>query len=281
MMSETVQEFTADVPLEIHLLHLLVLAAVQGITEFLPISSSAHLILVPRLTGWPDQGLAIDVASHMGTLAAVMLYFRRDTLEMLRGSLRILSGDFGREALFAAKIGLATIPVLIAGLILKDTVEAEWRSAVLIGWTSILFGILLFIADRWSGRAQPDSSIGFAKAVLIGIAQAVAIVPGVSRSGVTMTAALFLGSSRTEAARFSLLLSIPVTLAAGVLTGVQYFRTAPDFDQLPAMAFTALVAGLTAWLAIAALMRWLSHATFTPFVIYRVALGIALLALLA
>ncbi len=266
---------------EIGLLQLVVLSVVQGVTEFLPISSSAHLILVPHLTPWSDQGLAVDVATHVGTLAAVMLYFRKETAALVRGSCRLLVGDTGGDGALALRIAVATVPVVAAGLLLHETVETTWRSASLIGWMSILFGVLLFAADRRSGGSTTGAPIGFRAAVLIGCAQALALVPGVSRSGITMTAALFLGASRTEAARFSLLLSIPVTFAAGVLTAAQLAETGVDARMLGDMAFAAAVAGATAWLAIAGMMRWLARATFTPFVVYRVALGVLLLTWLA
>ncbi|MFN3326372.1 MAG: undecaprenyl-diphosphate phosphatase [Bryobacteraceae bacterium] len=251
------------------------LSIIQGVTEFLPISSSAHLILIPHLTGWPDQGLPMDVATHIGTLTAVVVYFRRETAELLRSGLRLLAGPLRDPDNLALKIGLATVPVILAGLAFKPLVENEWRSAALIGWMSILFGGLLFLADR---RPNSGTALTLRAACLIGLAQALAIIPGVSRSGVAMTAALLLGASRTDSARFSLILSIPVTFAAGTLTTLDLVKASTAPIPLGDLTLAALGAGVTAWLAIAALLHWLSRGSFTPFVLYRVALGAALLA---
>ena len=261
--------------------HLVVLALVQGVTEFLPISSSAHLILVPKLTGWEDQGLGLDVAMHIGTLAAVMLYFRRDVGDLALGGADLFRGRASARARLAGQLAVATLPVVIAGLALKDLIAGDWRSAALIAVTTALFGILLWLADRRADRAIGlVGTLTWRAALLIGLAQALALVPGVSRSGITMTAALFLGLTRAESARFSLLLSIPTTAAAGTLAVVEMLRTGDSAarDQAVIAGFFAFGC---AFLAIVGLMRWLKQASFTPFVIYRLILAGVLAWLLA
>jgi undecaprenyl-diphosphatase len=259
--------------------HTAILAIVQGITEFLPISSSAHLILVPKITGWSDQGLMIDVALHGGTLAAVTLYFHRETAGMVRGGLRLLAGDFtGADARLALHVLIATLPVVAGGLLLKGFVATDGRNALLIALTTIGFGLVLWAADRGGKEASRMlfESMTFRAALLIGLAQTLALVPGVSRSGITMTAALFLGYRRDAAARFSLLLSIPTTAAAGMLVGADIWKSGNAALQLDAVVAAGL-AFFAALVAIAGLMAWIRKSTFTPFVIYRLVLGCALL----
>lgn len=263
------------------LLHLIVLAVVQGITEFLPISSSAHLILVPVFTGWADQGLSLDVAMHIGTLVAVVLYFRRDVAMLLTGAVDVARRRSTPAARLTLQIIAATLPVVVAGFLLKDRIESDWRSPVLIMVTTAAFGVLLWTADRRADRAEGTiDGLTWRDVALIGVAQALALVPGVSRSGITMTVALLLGQRRPEAARFSLLLSIPTTAAAGFLGAMDLVGT-----QDAALRTDALIAGglafLSALAAIAGLMAWLRRASFTPFVIYRLVLAGVLAAMLA
>ncbi|GGO61758.1 Undecaprenyl-diphosphatase [Roseovarius pacificus] len=263
------------------LLHLIVLAVVQGITEFLPISSSAHLILVPVFTGWADQGLSLDVAMHIGTLVAVVLYFRRDVAMLLTGAVDVARRRSTPAARLTLQIIAATLPVVVAGFLLKDRIESDWRSPVLIMVTTAAFGVLLWTADRRADRAEGTiDGLTWRDVALIGAAQALALVPGVSRSGITMTVALLLGQRRPEAARFSLLLSIPTTAAAGFLGAMDLVGT-----QDAALRTDALIAGglafLSALAAIAGLMAWLRRASFTPFVIYRLVLAGVLAAMLA
>lgn len=259
-------------------LQLTVLALVQGITEFLPISSSGHLILVPLLSGWPDQGLLIDVAVHVGSLVAVILYFRFDIVAMVRGLTDWrtpgLFGEPGRR--LAVLVVIGTVPVLIAGLALNTIGTETLRSATVIGWTTLGFGLLLYASDRFGARTRDLRGMTCGGALWIGLAQVLALVPGTSRSGITMTAARALGYRRDEAARFSMLLSIPTILAAGALLTLDLIALGEAKVSLQALVAMAL-AFLSAWLAIAVLMRWLQRATFTPFVIYRCALGVALL----
>ena len=259
------------------LLNLIVLAVVQGVTEFLPISSSAHLILVPQLMDWQDQGLAIDVAMHIGTLVAVMAYFHGEVLRMIRGGLNLVAGRPDGDTRLLLQLALATIPVVIVGFLLRDIVATTFRSPLLIATTTIGFGILLWIADRKGDTSERAlAGMTYRDALLIGVFQAIALVPGVSRSGITMTAGLFLAFSRTEAARFSLLLSIPTTMAAGLLGGLELWQSGDSALQADAL-YAAVLAFFAALLAIWGLMAWLRRASFTPFVVYRLALGAFLL----
>ncbi len=250
---------------------LVVLAVVQGITEFLPISSQGHLVLVPAVAGWPDQGLAIDVAVHVGTLAAVMIYFRRDLCRMVAGIAR--RDDGGKLAL---QITVATVPVVLAGVALFAFGAERLRSIEVIGWAMLGFGVLLYAVDRACPARRRLERMTLGPAVLIGLAQVLALIPGTSRSGITMTAARALGFERREAARFSMLMSIPVIIAAGTLQAVALYATG-DAVLTGSAAITAAIAFVTALGAIGFLMRWLARASFTPFVAYRVVLGVALL----
>jgi len=258
-------------------LNLLILAVVQGITEFLPISSSAHLILVPQLLDWEDQGLAIDVAMHIGTLLAVMLYFHLEVRRLIVGAWHLVTGQPDGDSRLLLQLALATAPVVVAGFLLKDLVAGDWRSPLLIAATTIGFGVLLYLADR-KGRTAERGVAGmtYRDALLIGLMQALALVPGVSRSGITMTAALFLSFSRTEAARFSLLLAIPTTTAAGLLGGFELWQSGDAALQADA-AYAAGLAFIAAYAAIWGMMRWLKTSSFTPFVVYRLVLGVFLL----
>lgn len=250
---------------------LVVLAVVQGITEFLPISSQGHLVLVPAVAGWPDQGLAIDVAVHVGTLGAVMIYFRRDLCRMVAGIAR--RDDGGKLAL---QITVATVPVVLAGVALFAFGAERLRSIEVIGWAMLGFGVLLYAVDRASPARRRLERMTLGPAVLIGLAQVLALIPGTSRSGITMTAARALGFERREAARFSMLMSIPVIIAAGTLQAVALYATG-DAVLTGGAVIAAAMAFVTALGAIGFLMRWLARASFTPFVAYRVVLGVALL----
>lgn len=260
-------------------MQIVLLALVQGITEFLPISSSGHLILVPVVTGWPDQGLLIDIAVHVGSLGAVLVYWRHDLAAMLRGlgeSVRAgLMAHPGRRLL--VQIAIATVPVLAAGLALSTTSSDLLRSLAVIGWASIGFGILLYMVDLRAPGRRGVEEIGIGDALVIGLAQALALIPGTSRAGITITAGRWLGLRRDEAARFSMLLSIPTILGAGALLGLDLIRLGQSAPGADALLAAALAFG-SALAAITLMMRWLRHATYTPFVVYRCALGIILLA---
>ncbi len=253
-------------------INLVVLALIQGITEFLPISSSAHLILVPVFTDWPDQGPMIDVAVHVGTLGAVLLYFRRDVWAMVKGISRL--GDSARVpgARMFFHVVIATIPVVVAGAALAQYGLEGLRSPALIGWTMLGFGLLLYLVDRLNMTIRAVEHMTAAHALIIGAAQVLALIPGTSRAGITMTAARALGYERAEAARFSMLLSMPTILAAGVLIGYELYR-ASDVDIGVTAALAAGLSFISALAVIGLMMAWLKRASFTPFVIYRVALG--------
>jgi undecaprenyl-diphosphatase len=255
------------------------LAIIQGLTEFLPISSSAHLVIPTLVMGWPDQGLAFDVAVHVGTLSAVVLYYRKDLLRMAREWLASLAGgrvtDNSRLVWY---IGLATIPAGLVGLSAGDFIESELRTLPVIATTTLLFGLLLGVADRRAGPGTQGQVLTLPTALLIGLAQGLAPVPGVSRSGVTITAALLLGMDRQAAARFSFLLSIPVIASAGALKAWELSHGAVAVDWL-LLGFGALLSGVTAYLCIAMFLRLLDRLGLMPFVYYRVALAALLYAL--
>ena len=258
-------------------LQVILLALVQGITEFLPISSSAHLILVPHLLGWQDQGLAFDVAVHVGTLAAVVFYFRTELARMAVDWGRSCAGrGASAEARLAWLVILATIPVVLAGLFLHRLVEHELRAPLVIAFATIGFGVLLWLADRLGRQIRTTASLGVKDAILIGLAQVLALIPGTSRSGITMTAALALGLSRTDAARFSFLLSIPTILMAGGYESWQLLSHTGPVDWGAILLGTALAA-ISAWLSIHFFLRLIERIGMWPFVAYRLVLGMVLL----
>ncbi|WP_370287011.1 undecaprenyl-diphosphate phosphatase [Pseudooceanicola nanhaiensis] len=261
------------------LFHLFLLAVIQGLTEFLPISSSAHLILFPQVTGMQDQGQVIDVAVHFGTLGAVILYFWPDVKMGLLGIPDMLSGRLETPgARLAFLLVIATIPVILFGLALKLTgLDDAMRSVAVIGWTMLGFGLVLWWADRVSDGQKADTDWTLRDAVIMGLWQAVALIPGTSRSGATITGALFLGYNRRDAAKLSMLMSIPTIIASASLLSLDIIR-----DGNTELAFEAVIAAifafLSALLALALLMRLLKSISYTPFVIYRVILGVVLLA---
>ncbi|KMK66401.1 undecaprenyl-diphosphate phosphatase [Puniceibacterium sp. IMCC21224] len=258
--------------------HLLILALIQGITEFLPISSSGHLILLPKLVGIPDQGQAIDVAVHVGTLLAVIIYFWSDVRIAAAGTLRLLIGKVDTPGAFLALcLAVATIPVVLAGLALKLTgLDEMLRSVAVIGWTMLIFGIVLYWADQKDPVDKTASDWTLRDAFVMGLWQVIALIPGTSRSGITITGARHLGYDRTDAAKLSMLMSIPTIAASGLLLGVEVLQTA-DAQAARDGAIAAIFAFFAALLALVLMMRLLRSVSFTPYVIYRVILGIALL----
>jgi undecaprenyl-diphosphatase len=262
-------------------LQALVLATVQGVTEFLPISSSGHLILVPFFLKWPDQGLAFDIATHVGTLLAILAYFRRDVRDLVLGFFtgepRSADGDYNPRHL-AWMIVLATVPAGIAGLLFKDWVETEARSALLVAGTTIVYGLLLGAADRWGHHAKRLGEIGWPAALAIGMAQALAIIPGTSRSGITITAALLLGLTRPAAARFSFLLGIPVFSLAAAKQALDLFESGVTPAELIPMGIGLAASAVIGYAVIAWLLAWLRSRSLTVFVIYRLILGAVILA---
>lgn len=257
----------------------IILALVQGITEFLPVSSSAHLLLVPVFANWPDQGLAFDVALHVGSLAAVVIYFRQDIGRMISAWwVSITRRELNEDSRLAWAVIFATIPVCIAGLLLKDIVGHAMRSPLVSAFGLIVFGLLLAWSD-WGKRGErSEYKMNKWDVIYIGCAQALALIPGTSRSGITITAALFLGFSREAAARFSFFLSIPVIVLAGMLETFELVRADTAVDWT-AMAIGTLVSGISAYLCIHYFLVFIKRIGMQPFVIYRVALGILLLAL--
>lgn len=262
------------------LFHLFLIAVIQGITEFLPVSSSGHLILLPNLTGMQDQGLAIDVAVHVGTLLAVVIYFWTDVRDAAVGSLRLLQGKVDTKgAWMALCLIIATIPVVIAGLALKLTgLDEALRSTAVIGWTMLIFGLVLYWADQKGQTLRTAEDWSLKHALIMGLWQMIALIPGVSRSGITITAARSLGYSREDGAKLSMLMSIPTIAMAGLLLGVDVIATA-DKQAARDGAIAAVFAFVSALLALTLMMRLLKSVSFTPYVIYRVILGVILLAI--
>jgi undecaprenyl-diphosphatase len=256
---------------------LILLAVVQGITEFLPISSSGHLILVPHASGAADQGPLLDVAVHVGTLGAVVLYLWRDIVRMLVGLGRAVRGRRDPGARLAFQLVLATLPLVAAGYVASRHLGDQLRSVEVIAWATLGFGILLWVADRLGMTLRRIEHMSYGSALVIGLSQVLALIPGTSRSGITMTAARMLAFERADAARFSMLLAIPAIVAAGTLAGLD-LRRAGDAR----LTADALIAGglslVMALLAITAMMGWLRRASFLPFVLYRILLGGGLLA---
>ena len=260
------------------LLQILILAMVQGLTEFLPISSSAHLILAPLVTGYADQGLAFDVAVHVGTLAAVVGYFRREVIA--------IGGDFfrswvdpaanSRESRLGWMIVIATIPVGLFGLLMKSLVETDLRAPLVIAITTIGFGILLLAADKLGKRSRDEYTIGWRDALVVGLFQAVAIIPGTSRSGATMTAGLFLGLTRRAASRFSFLISIPTIIMSGGLLTLDLLQSDVPVEWGSIMLGVGL-AFVSAYLCIHFFLQFIERIGMLPFVIYRLILGAAIL----
>ena len=258
--------------------HALVLGIVQGLAEFLPISSSAHLSLVPYVFGWEDPGLAFDVALHLGTLAAVLWYFRAEWLRLVKAGFDIVrtqrvSGDEQWRAVF---IVIATIPGAIGGLLLEKYAETVFRAPALTAVALIVMGGMLWAADRFAPQTRPLNALRWTDALWIGIAQVFALIPGVSRSGSTMTAGRALGLDRTAAATFSFLMSMPITAAAAVLKVPEAVR---EGITLP-IVVGILASAVSGWLAISVLLRYVSTRSFGVFAAYRLALGLAVLALI-
>lgn len=261
-------------------LHAFLLAIVQGLTEFLPISSSAHLVLLPMVMEWQDQGLVMDIAVHLGSLLAVLFYFRHDLIKLSSGWFQTLGGgSVGNEdGRLAWLILSATLPIFIVALFVQAYLLPHMRNAVVIGIASIVFGLLLWHADKSGKQTRHNKDLTMRDALLVGVAQAFALIPGASRSGVTMTAGMWLGLTRVEAARFSFLLSIPTIFAASLYGAYRslHQEVAINWDlTLAVIACSAIVA----LLCIHWFIKFVSKMGMLPFVIYRILLGIILLAL--
>lgn len=260
------------------LIQIILLAGVQGLTEFLPISSSAHLIVLPLLFGYALQSLAFDVAVHVGTLAAVMLYFRYELARMTVAALISLRDRSLADpnARLAWMVVIATLPILVLGLPLKALLELlrqdDGLVALVIAATTIGFGLLLWLADRWGRRLRNEYSVGWGSALVIGLFQAIAIIPGTSRSGITMTAGLFLGLTRQAASRFSFLLSIPTIMIAGLVETKELIES-PTPVAWQELWLGALLSFVVAYLTIHFFLRFIERVSMFPFVVYRLLLG--------
>lgn len=256
---------------------LLILGLVQGLTEFLPVSSSAHLILMPRLAGWQDQGLMFDVFAHVGSLLAVLLYFRRDLARILPDWASTLhrpaAAADGRIFWYLL---IAVLPSAVAGLLLYETVATVFRNPLLIACTSIFFALLLWCADYTGKRARREHHLGLMDAIWIGLAQVLSLVPGTSRSGITMTAGLFLGLDRHTAARFSFLLSLPTIMLAGGYDIFKYMQGGEAIDA-GAVAVIVTASAVSSWCAIRFFLALIERTGMLPYVVYRLLLGATLL----
>lgn len=258
----------------------LVLGTLQGLTEFLPVSSSAHLSLTPWVFGWQPAGLAFDVSLHIGTLLALLWYFRAEWLRLIGGALTLLrtrraDDADSRQALF---IVIATVPAGIAGLLLEDLAETAFRAPIITAIALIVLGVLLWLADALAPRTRSRDEMTWRDALLVGCAQCLALVPGVSRSGSTITAGRALGFDRSSAAVFSFLMSFPIITAAAVFKVPDAIRESGV--SLPLLVGVA-AAAVSSWLAIAVLLRFVQRRSYAPFAVYRVALGVLILGLIA
>ena len=258
------------------LFNLLLVALIQGVTEFLPISSSGHLILLPGLTGLEDQGKVIDVAAHIGTLTAVIFYFWSDVRLALAGTIRLLRGKLDTQGAFLALcLLISTIPVIIAGLILELTgLSDAMRGITVIGWTMLIFGIVLYWADQKGPVTREAESWTMKHALIMGLWQCLALIPGTSRSGITITGARMLGYKRTDAARLSMLMSIPTIIASAVLLSRDVIGTPGVLADIIIVAGMSFMAAMVALIL---MMKLLQSVSYTPYVVYRVILGVVLL----
>ena len=252
--------------------HLIVLAAVQGVTEFLPISSSGHLVLVPLFMDVPDQGLMLDVAVHVGTLFAVVVYFSRDVWGMFTGFLSLLRGRKDPHGRLLGLLIVGTIPVIAAGFVLNQYYPDALRSIKVIGWTTFGFGILLLISDQFGMTLRRIEHLRIGDVLVVGVVQVLALIPGTSRSGICITAARMMGMERQDAARFAMLLGIPAIAGAGVLKGHELWQMG-DVRLTLDVFIAGGLSMLMALISIALMMVWLRRATFTIFAVYRLLLG--------
>jgi len=263
-------------------LQAIVLGISQGLTEFLPISSTAHTLIVSKLLGWPDPGAAFTAVTQVGTELAVVIYFRQDIARILKAwfaSLTKKSERANPDAKMGWYVIIGTIPIGIAGLAFKSSIETTARNLWLVAATLIVMGILLGLADRYAKHTKSETDINTKNAVLFGLGQALALIPGVSRSGATITAGLAMGFKRDVAARYSFLLAIPAVFASAALTAGDI--SSDRFVNWPATMVATIVAFVVGYFVIASLMKYLQTRTFLPFVIYRIALGTLLMVLLA
>jgi undecaprenyl-diphosphatase len=259
-----------------NLLQAIVLAVVQGISEFLPISSSGHLILVPRFLGWPDQGLAFDVAVHVGTLLAVLVYFRESLLAMGRAWFAsVFRRAPSRDSRLAWQLLVATIPVALVGLLFNDYIEHELRRPVFVAATLAIFGVLMYAVDRVARSGRDEYALSWPQALLIGAAQSLALMPGTSRSGITITAGRLSGLTRSAAARFSFLLAVPGIAAAGGYEGYKLVTGGAPVDWLPMLVGLAGSA-LSGIVCIHVMIRFIERIGLLPFTVYRLLIALVI-----
>jgi len=263
-------------------LQAIILGISQGLTEFLPISSTAHTLVVSKLLGWPDPGAAFTAVTQIGTELAVVIYFRRDIVRILKAwSASIVNTQMRSNA--DVKMGwyviVGTIPISVAGLAFKSSIETTARNLWLVAGALIFMGVLLGIADRFAKHTKNESDLNARTAILFGLGQALALIPGVSRSGATITAGLAMGFKRDVVARYSFLLAIPAVFASAALTAGDI--SSDEFVNWPATIVATIVAFVVGYFVIASLMKYLQTRTFLPFVIYRISLGTLLVILLA
>ncbi len=263
------------------IIHLILLGLVQGITEFLPVSSSAHLILLPKVMGWQDQGIVYDIAAHLGSLVAVLIYFREDINAVIKPWIekpgRI---DIHSDQKLLLFLVLATLPIAIVGYYFYEMISAYLRSPMVIAWSSIIFGLLLWWVDRIGRQSKPFNELSYKSVFIIGLAQMMALIPGASRSGITITAGLALGFDRRSASRFSFLLAIPTILLAGGHEALRYFLGEAETEWL-AFSIVAFVSAFSAYLAIHLFLKFIEQTGMLPYVLYRVILGLFIFAILS
>ena len=259
------------------LTHLTVIAIVQGITEFLPISSSGHLVLIPSLTGWSDHGLAVDIAAHSGSLCAVLIYFRNDIISVGRGLSQLTTGRQDKNTQFLGFLAMASTPTILAGCALVLLEPNFFRHVEIIAWATVVGAVVLYLADQMTHNQRTLEQMKFSHAALVGLFQVLALIPGASRAGVTLTAGRLCGYSRTDSARFSMLTAIPIIMAACGYNILMLFKDGTS-ELLAPILITGGLSFLASLGAIIAMMKWLRSASFTPFIVYRLLLGIGLLA---
>ena len=256
---------------------IIVLAVVQGLTEFLPVSSSGHLVLVPKFLGWQDQGIIFDISVHLGSLMAVCIYFRSDLIELLKGAPDLLFfKSRGKSSNLLFLLLLSTIPAALVGFISSDWIEMYLRSPLIIALTLAFYGVIMWIADKKGSKKIAIQNMNYSRAIIIGFAQVLALIPGTSRSGITMTAGLFLGMKRIDAAKFSFLMSVPVImLAAGYKLLIIFLN---NIDVAWNELFFGMVVSLIiAYISIGFFMKVIQKVGLMPFAIYRILLSILII----
>ena len=255
------------------LYQIVILSIIQGLTEFLPVSSSGHLILLPHFLAWKDQGHLMDVAVHVGTLGSVLIYFWKDVLSMFTGFFQLLRGKITKGGKLFLLLCVGTIPAIIFGLILKRYGMHHLRSVAVVGWTMVGYAVVLYIADIFTDENKGFGDVTAPKAFWVGVAQALALIPGTSRSGACMTMMRFLGFNRADAAKFSFLLAIPAIMAAASLTAYDAVKAGAFATVYKDASIAAIIAFFAGLAAINFMLKWLRQGNFTPFVIYRLGLG--------